>query len=99
MAKIPEDKPIPTVDNILSPDIFADGVAGVFLNNGNVHITFFSRRCDYSKVPNEFSNVVIGRLVMPFSGADNMVNFLAEFVERMKKQAENPPLNPPPTIQ
>jgi len=99
MPSIPEDKPIPIIDSPLAPDVFADDAIGVFLNNGNVHITFTSRRCDYTQTPSFFTNVVIGRLVMPFFGAEGMVKFLADFVERMKKQAASPPLEAPKTLQ
>ncbi len=81
----PEDAPIPVVDNPLAPDVFADRLAGAFLTNGNVHMTFLSRRCDYSKRPNIFSEVVIGRLVIPFAEAEATAKFLLDFVERMKK--------------
>jgi len=99
MAKIPEAAPIPLVDNMGAPDVFADDVAGVFLNNGNIHITFSSRRCNHAQEPGIFSNVVIGRLVIPMAAAENMVVFLGGFLERMKKQAQSPPLEAPKTIQ
>lgn len=73
------------IDNPLAPDVFADRIAGAFLTNGNVHMTFLSRRCDYTKTPNVFQDVVIGRLVMPFAEAEGTARFLLDFVERMKK--------------
>jgi hypothetical protein len=86
------------LDNPGAPDVFADAVAGAFLTNGNVHMTFLSRRCDYSQNPNVFTDVIIGRLVMPFAAVENAVNFLSDFVERMKKQLANPP-DAPRTLQ
>jgi hypothetical protein len=53
MANIPEEPPVNVVDNIGAPDVFADFANGVFLFNGNVHISFSSRRCDYSRTPME----------------------------------------------
>jgi hypothetical protein len=92
MANTPETvappTTIPVVDNIGAPDVFADGLIGAFLDNGNVHMTFVSRRCDYSRNPNFFSDVVIGRLIMPLAAAENAAKFLSDFVERMKAQIE-----------
>jgi hypothetical protein len=62
-------------------------------------MTFASRRCDYSKNPNMFQDVVIGRLVMPFAATDNMVAFLTDFLARMKKQIANPPIEAPKVLQ
>jgi hypothetical protein len=99
MPSVPEDKPIPLIDSALAPDLFADGVPGVILNDGNVHITFSSRRCDHGQATAVFSNVVTHRLVMPIRSAENMVQFLSDFLERMKKQAASPPLDSPKTLQ
>jgi hypothetical protein len=99
MAKTSDEAVIPLGDNSAAPDVFADGCVGAFLNNGNVHMTFTSRRCDYSQQPNIFSDMVIGRLVMPFAAAENMASFLTKFVEQMKKQAASPPVDAPRTIQ
>ena len=95
----PEDPPAQFVDNVGSGDVFADAVAGAFLTNGNVHITLVSRRCDYSRQPNVFSDVVIGRIVMPLVAVENAAQFLTDFVERMKKQLANPQANAPKTLQ
>lgn len=99
MSKNPETKPVKIVNSASAPEIFADLVSGVFLNNGNVHITLTSRHCDYGSVPNVFSDVVVGRLVMPFAAAENMVEFLGNFLERMKKQAASPPVDAPKMMQ
>ncbi len=99
MAKLPDDVPVKIVDNVLAPELFADLVSGVFLNNGNVHLTLTSRQCDYASLPNVFSDVVVGRIIMPFSAADNLVQFLGNFVERMKKQAASPPIDAPKMLQ
>lgn len=90
MANAPEPQQvaIPTVvDDIRAPDVFADAIAGVFLTHGNFHMTFVARRCDYSKDPNMFSDAVIGRLVMPFAAVENMVEFLGNYVQRVKNQS------------
>jgi hypothetical protein len=100
MAKTaPEETPIKLVDNIGAGDVFVDAFVGAFLTNGNVHITLASRRCDYTQQPSVFSDVVIGRLVMPLAAAENAAQFLTDFVERMKKQLANPPADAPKTLQ
>ena len=90
MANVPDDPPIAVGNDPSAPEVFVDGAAGVFLNNGNIHITFTSRQCDYSRQPNVFTDKVVARLVMPFSGAENLAQFLTEFVDRMKRQAASP---------
>lgn len=88
----PDDSPnVSLLDNALAPDLFADRVIGGFLSDGNVHLTFVARRCDYSQTPNVFRDVVIGRLVMPFTAADGMARFMTDFVARMKAQLSNAP--------
>jgi hypothetical protein len=103
MTNTPEstDKsdPVTLIDNLGAPDVFADRVAGVFLTNGNVHMTFVSRRCDYTKTPNVFHDVVIGRLVMPFPEAEGTARFLLDFVERMKKAQGVTSPDVPKTLQ
>ena len=82
-----------------APDVFADGCVGAFLTSGNVHMTLTSRRCDYSRPPGVFSDVVIGRIVMPLAAAENMAQFLTEFVARMRAQLANMPADAPRTMQ
>jgi hypothetical protein len=95
----PPEPEIRIVDNPGAPEVFANGVIGAFLNNGNIHITLGSRRCDYSRQPNVFTDVVIGRLVIPFAAAENAVQFLADFMERMKQIAADPSSSAPRTLQ
>jgi hypothetical protein len=85
-------------DNIGAPDVFADAVVGAFLTNGNVHMTFVTRRCEYSVEPNVFSDVVIGRLVMPLAAVENMAQFLWDYVQRMKSLGPKDAQPPPPRI-
>jgi len=99
MQNTSPEQPVTLVDNLGAPDFFADGCIGAFLTNGNVHMTLTSRRCDYTKQPNVFSEVVIGRMVMPLAAAENMVNFLSDFVVRMREQLANMPADAPRTLQ
>jgi hypothetical protein len=84
-SNLPPEPPVPLIDNPLAPDVFADRIAGAFLVNGNVHITLVSRRCDYTKQPNSYTDAVIGRLVIPFPEVEGMARFLLNFLDRMKK--------------
>jgi hypothetical protein len=95
----PKFVPVTTVDNIGAPDVFADGLAGAFLTNGNVHMTFVTRRCDYTKQPNLFSDLVIGRLIMPLAAVENVAQFLNGYLERLRTQPPDLISDGPKTIQ
>jgi hypothetical protein len=99
MQNTSPELPVVLVDNLGAPDVFADSCIAAFLTNGNVHMTFTSRRCDYTKQPNVFSDLVIGRLVMPLAAAENMAQFLGNFVTRMRAQLTNMPADTPKTLQ
>lgn len=99
MEKTDENAPVQVTANVGAPDVFADRIVGVFLNNGNVHMTLASRRCDYSVTPNVFVDAVIGQLVMPMAAAENLAQFLTGFIDRMKKQPTHMPADTPRTVQ
>jgi hypothetical protein len=99
MQNTSPEQPVVLVDNLGAPDVFADGCIGAFLTNGNVHMTLTCRRCDYTKQPNVFSDVVIGRLVMPLAAVENMAQFLGDFATRMRSQLANMPAGAPKTLQ
>jgi hypothetical protein len=86
MAKNPEA--LPLLDNPLAPDVFADEATGFFLAGNNVRITFSSYRVNHTTSPGPVGRVVIGRLVMPLMAAEALHLGLADFLERMKAQAE-----------
>jgi len=78
------------LDNPHAPDVFADGVAGVFNFNGNIRITFESLRVNNVTTPGPVARVVIGRLVMPLAAAENMARGLLDFINQQRTQ-QNPP--------
>jgi hypothetical protein len=78
----PLGAPITLVDNSGAPDVFADAIVGAFVTSGNIHMTLVTRRCDYTKQPNEFSDQVIGRLVMPLAAVENAVQLLTDLIGR-----------------
>lgn len=73
------------VENLGAPDVFADRAVGAFFNNGNAHITLASRRCDYSKQPNVYADVVVARLVMPLAAAEELARIVLDLAERARK--------------
>ena len=77
------DAPIITfLDNPHAPDIFATEATGFFAANGNVMITLESARPDYSRGSANVNRVVIARLVLPVSGAQNLALGLHEFLSQ-----------------
>ena len=87
------------VDNPGAPDVFADAIIGAFLKDGNVHMTFASRRCDYTKDPNLYVDVVIGRLILPLAVAEHMVQFLGQTLPTLKSAMANIVTDAPTTAQ
>lgn len=72
MTNIPPGTAMGFIDNPHAPDIFADGLTGFFLLNGNIRLTFESARVSHAASPGPVNRVVIGRLVMPVDAAENM---------------------------
>jgi hypothetical protein len=83
MADPPSKPPGPAfLDNPHAPEMLAEGAAGFFLLNGNVHITLTALKVDHSKTPAPVRRVVIGRLVLPSSGAQALALDLYNFLDR-----------------
>ncbi len=99
MEKTVDEPKLAIIPNVGASDVFADHIVGAFLTNGNVHMTFAARRCDYSVQPNVFVDAVIGRLVMPMVAVENMIEFLSGFVARMKEQPAHISGDAPNTLQ
>ena len=70
------------VDSSSAPDVFADDTAGYFFRNGVISITFWSARVDHSTSPGPVNRVVVGRLVMPVVGAQNLAIGLYDFLAK-----------------
>jgi hypothetical protein len=73
----------PLIDNPLAPEVFADEAMGFFLHHGNLSITFSSARVDHTSNPGPVSRVVVGRLVLPVSGALGLAIGLYDFLKKM----------------
>ena len=78
------------LDNPHAPDVFADGVTGVFNFNGNIRITFEALRVNHATAPGPLTRVAIGRLVMPLAAAEAMAKGLLDFINQQRTQ-QNPP--------
>jgi hypothetical protein len=90
MAKTSPGPKVRFVDNPEAPEIFADAAKGVFLLNGNVHLTFTSRRSDYSNdQPGALYETVTCRIIMPLAAAEVMAAELANYVQKMKAEHQN----------
>jgi hypothetical protein len=92
MAKTDEAPPVGFIDSPHAPDVFADEATGFFVSGGCVRITFESVRVNHVTTPGPVNRVVIGRLVMPTSGAQRLAAGLYDF---LKKQGLDPQPQPP----
>jgi hypothetical protein len=75
------------LDNVGAPDTFADGASGWSFLNGNIRITFEAARANPAS-ENDWTRVVIGRLVMPLANAEIMAKGLLAFIEGSKSAAD-----------
>jgi hypothetical protein len=81
----------PMLDNPVSPDIFADFAVGAVVIAGCLRITLASNRNDYTTTPPTARNVIIGRLVMPIVGAENLLEFVGEYLKQLKDAGGSAP--------
>lgn len=91
MANIPEASKLPDVkllDNPMASDLYADGVAGVFFEHGNIRIAFEAHKMDHSTSPQVINRVVVGRLVMPVAQAALMAQGLLQYLASLKQDIE-----------
>ena len=75
----PPPKPLRTIESPQAPDVFASWVSGVSRRMGNLHLTLVSDRFNHAE--NEPNHVVIGRLVMPIEGIEDMARFLVGYLK------------------
>src|SRR5215471_15861744 len=79
--------PVTFVDNPHAPEVFSTDASGFLRLEGNIHITFEAPRVNHVSNPGPVNRVVIGRLVMPISGAQRLVLGLYDY---LKKQGLDP---------
>jgi hypothetical protein len=78
------------INNPHAPDVFADGLTGVYVLGGCLRMSFEVARMDNTTSPGALNRVEIGRLVMPIDAAENMAKFVLDFITRLKTQANAP---------
>jgi hypothetical protein len=71
---------LPITENPFAPDTFAAGVTSFALFNGVVSITLTNPR--WNMTGNKFDYVVVGRMVMPVAGAQNLALSLLDYLKR-----------------
>jgi hypothetical protein len=71
------------VDNPHAPEVFADDALGFFLRGGVVRITFSTGRVDHRTSPGPINRIVVGRMAMPLSGAQDLAMGLYDFLKKM----------------
>lgn len=76
-----DQKPPPklvTIESNQAPDVFASWLQGASRRFGNVHLPFMVERFNHTQ--NEAANVLVGRLVMPIEGVEDMTRFLIRYL-------------------
>lgn len=80
------------IDNPHAPEIFSTGHVGLWLNQGNLHITFGAGRIDHAADPGPINLVVLGRVVLSADSAGR----LADGIRQLLSNPEGPPQVRPP---
>lgn len=80
----PPQKPaVATVlENMFAPEIFASEASFFSLAPGLVTITFTSYRFDHTNLPGVQRKVVVGRLVLPATGAQALAAGLYDYLSK-----------------
>jgi hypothetical protein len=75
------DVPVAFIDNPHAPDVFAAGATGFFNLQGTIVITLETPHVNHEASPGPINRVVVGRLVMPASGAYGLATGLFNFLK------------------
>lgn len=73
--------PVTFLDSPFGPEVFADTVTGYFVRNGVISITFEAARINHVTSPGPLNRVVVGRVVLPISGAQELAVGLYDFLK------------------
>lgn len=79
---VAKNDPLPIVDNPRVHEIFVTGAAGLEILDGVVGITLEAIRYDHSKAPALATRQVVGRLIIPVPGAQNLALALYNFLQQ-----------------
>jgi hypothetical protein len=99
-----QQQPSPLIDDLTVKDSYGDGVAGLSLTAGNLHITLASIMPDHSKGdPAPLRRVVSARVVLPLMAALELNDMLTGMLSSLRAQGVIAPtpaapiVKPPPT--
>ncbi|HXT81366.1 MAG TPA: hypothetical protein VN702_17505 [Acetobacteraceae bacterium] len=82
---------IPTVENLFAPEVYAAEASFFSSGSSTITITLTSYRFDNSSAPAHQKRVVIGRVVMPISGAQGLAAGLYSFLKENGLDPVPPP--------
>jgi hypothetical protein len=85
---------VPTVENLFAPELFATEASFFSSAPGTVTVTFSSYRFDNSTTPATQKRVIVGRLVMPVTGAQGLAAGLYDFLKKHNFDPIPPPTDP-----
>lgn len=83
MARRPPDPKqanVVYIENHEAPELYADGIVGIFIKHQAVTITLVSDRIDHSDGTQDINRVVIGRLILPVPAAQGLLVGLHRFL-------------------
>jgi hypothetical protein len=89
--------PVNFTDNPHAPDIFADAATGIAVVSGLIRVTFESAKVYHGASPG-VNRVVVGRLVMPLSAAEGLLNLLSDYIAKVKIHGAIPPALGPTSV-
>lgn len=72
---------IPLVDNPHAPEVFASNASGFVNIDGSIVITLEARKSDFSGDSPKATRHVVGRLIMPASGAHALAVGLFDYLK------------------
>lgn len=86
------DQPVITfIDNPHAPEVLSTGHAGLWIHEGNVHITLEAARVNHNASPGPINRVVVARLVLPMQAAKNLAGHITAMLDNPAAPAPTPP--------
>ena len=82
------------IDNPHAPEIHATGHGGLWMHEGNLHITFTAGRYDHGFNPGAISNVVNARVVIPLEQAKYLADSITKYLSNPGTPPELPASGP-----
>jgi hypothetical protein len=92
--KLAQANKVQTVENLFAPEMFATEASFFSSAAGMVTVTLSSYRFDNSTTPATQKRVIVGRLVMPVTGAQGLAAGLYDFLKKQNFDPMPPPSDP-----